>query len=38
LSVFTWGHTFLDLNGEKLEKYATAKNSAEVVELQRAFM
>jgi pre-rRNA-processing protein TSR3 len=38
LSVFKWGHTFLDLNGERLEKYATAKNSAEVVELQRAFM
>jgi pre-rRNA-processing protein TSR3 len=38
LSVFTWGHTFLDLNGERLEKYSTAKNSAEVVELQRAFM
>jgi len=38
LSVFTWGHTFLDLNGERLEKYAVAKNSAEVVEMQRAFM
>jgi pre-rRNA-processing protein TSR3 len=38
LSIFTWGHTFFDLNGERLEQYATAKNSAEVVELQRAFM
>lgn len=38
LSVFTWGHTFLDLNGEKLEKYSTARNSAEVVELQKTFM
>jgi pre-rRNA-processing protein TSR3 len=38
LSVFTWGHTFLDLNGERLEKYSTARNSAEVVELQKAFM
>ena len=38
LSVFTWGHTFLDLNDERLVKYAAAKNSAEVVELQRAFM
>lgn len=38
LSVFTWGHTFLDLNGERLEKYAVARNSAEVVEMQRAFM
>jgi pre-rRNA-processing protein TSR3 len=38
LSVFTWGHTFLDLNGERLEKYSTARNSAEVVELQKTFM
>jgi pre-rRNA-processing protein TSR3 len=38
LSIFTWGHTFLDLNSERLEKYSTAKNSAEVVELQKTFM
>jgi pre-rRNA-processing protein TSR3 len=38
LSIFKWGHTFLDLNGERLEKYAVARNSAEVVEMQRAFM
>jgi pre-rRNA-processing protein TSR3 len=38
LSVFTWGHTFLDLNGERLEKYSTARNSAEVVVLQKTFM
>jgi len=38
LSVFTWGHTFLDLNGERLGKYSTARNSAEVVELQKTFM
>ena len=38
LSVFSWGHTFLDLNGERLEKYSTARNSAEVVVLQKTFM
>jgi pre-rRNA-processing protein TSR3 len=34
LSIFTWGHTFLELNAELLENYATAKDSAEVVRMQ----
>ena len=38
LSIFKWGHTFLDLNRERLDGYATAKDSSEVVELQRHFM
>jgi len=38
LSIFVWGHTFLEINGERLEKYATAKNSTEIVELQQQFM
>jgi pre-rRNA-processing protein TSR3 len=34
LSIFTWGHTFLELNAELLENYATAKDSAEIVRMQ----
>jgi len=35
LSIFVWGHTFLELNQELLEKYASAKDSTEIVEMQR---
>lgn len=35
LSIFKWGHTFLDLNRERLEVYSTAKNSTEVVAFQK---
>ncbi|MEM3730500.1 MAG: DUF367 family protein [Candidatus Bathyarchaeia archaeon] len=38
LSIFKWGHTFLELNLEKLEAYAQAKDSASVVELQKRFI
>jgi pre-rRNA-processing protein TSR3 len=38
LSIFKWGHTFLELNHERLESYAKAEDSTEVVELQRGFM
>jgi len=38
LSVFKWGHTFLEINHERLESYANAKDSTEVVELQKRFM
>jgi len=38
LSVFKWGHTFLEMNCERLERYANAKDSTEVVELQKRFM
>jgi len=38
LSVFKWGHTFLEMNHERLESYASAKDSAEVVELQKRLM
>src|SRR3990172_1764271 len=34
LSIFTWGHTFLDLNADLLEWYSTAKDSADVVNMQ----
>jgi len=38
LSIFKWGHTFLELNEERLETYASAKDSAEVVKMQRQFI
>jgi pre-rRNA-processing protein TSR3 len=34
LSIFTWGHTFLELNADLLETYAAAKDSAEIVKMQ----
>lgn len=38
LSVFKWGHTFLEINHDRLESYANAKDSKDVVKLQRHFM
>jgi pre-rRNA-processing protein TSR3 len=38
LSVFKWGHTFIEINCERLESYANAKNSTEVIEMQRRFL
>ena len=38
LAMYKWGHTFLELNQEMLEGYSIAKDSGEVVELQRHFM
>ena len=38
LSIYTWGHTFIELNSERLEKYAEAKDSTEVVKLQGRFI
>jgi len=38
LSIFKWGHTFLELNKERLESYAKAKDSTAVVELQKHFI
>jgi pre-rRNA-processing protein TSR3 len=37
LSIFKWGPNFIVLNRELLDAYAQAKNSTEVVELQRSF-
>lgn len=34
LSIFTWGHTFLELNAVLLENYATAQDSAEIIRIQ----
>lgn len=38
LSIFKWGHTFIELNKERLESYANANDSTEIVELQRRFL
>ena len=38
LSIFKWGHTFLEMNHERLESYASAKDSAGVVDLQNRLM
>jgi pre-rRNA-processing protein TSR3 len=38
LAMYKWGHTFLELNHEMLESYSGAKDSADVVELQKQFM
>ena len=37
LSIFTWGHTFLDLNAGLLEAYAAAKDSTDIVRMQSMF-
>jgi len=38
LSIFKWGPNFIVLNRELLDAYAQAKNSVEVVELQKGFI
>ena len=34
LSIFVWGHTFLELNSAVLETYASAQDSAEIIKMQ----
>ncbi|MGO8806087.1 MAG: DUF367 family protein [Candidatus Bathyarchaeia archaeon] len=34
LSVFSWGHTFFELNSMLLDNYVLAKDSGEIVEMQ----
>jgi pre-rRNA-processing protein TSR3 len=34
LSIFTWGHTFFELNSVLLDNYSLAKDSGEIVEMQ----
>ncbi len=38
LSIFTWGHTFFELNGMLLDNYVTAKDSTEIVEMQQRLL
>lgn len=35
LSIFTWGHTFLELNADLLDAYSVAKDSTEIVQIMR---
>jgi len=36
LSIFSWGHTFLELNHALLENYASAQDSTEIIEMQKS--
>lgn len=38
LAMYKWGHTFLELNYEMLGSYANAKDSADVVKIQKQFI
>jgi pre-rRNA-processing protein TSR3 len=38
LDIFTWGHTFLELNQNLLDTYLTAKDSTEIVEMQKRLL
>jgi pre-rRNA-processing protein TSR3 len=38
LSIFTWGHTFFELNSMLLDNYALAKDSGEIVEMQNRLL
>ncbi len=38
LSMFKWGHTFIEINRERLEEYARAKDSMEITRLQASFI
>lgn len=37
LSIFTWGHIFIELNRELLNSYSRARTESEVVELEKAY-
>ncbi|XP_032662982.1 ribosome biogenesis protein TSR3 homolog isoform X2 [Odontomachus brunneus] len=38
LGKFSWGHSFLELNSELLEKYALCKSNEEVIAVQEKFL
>jgi pre-rRNA-processing protein TSR3 len=38
LSIFKWGHTFFEINCERLKDYAEAEDSTEIVKLQERFL
>ena len=38
LSIFKWGHSFLELNREPLDAYSKAKNSKEIIRVQKKFI
>ncbi|MEM3696383.1 MAG: DUF367 family protein [Candidatus Bathyarchaeia archaeon] len=38
LSIFKWGHTFIEINRDKLESYAKAKERGDIIKLQERFI
>ncbi|TRO53629.1 DUF367 family protein [Candidatus Bathyarchaeota archaeon] len=38
ISIFAWGHTFLELNKIFLDNYASAQDSTEIIQIQHSFM
>lgn len=38
LSIFKWGPTFIKINEERLESYSKARDSKDVIEIQRQFI
>ena len=38
LNKFKWGHSFIELNAESLDRYSKAKNSTEVVRIQGDYL
>ncbi|NLV12936.1 DUF367 family protein [Haloarcula argentinensis] len=38
LSTFSWGHTFLELNEEPLERYANCEDSSDVIDVQDDYL
>lgn len=38
LKPFKWGHAFIQLNQHRLDSYAKCKDSAEIIQIQKAFM
>jgi pre-rRNA-processing protein TSR3 len=38
LSIFKWGHTFIEINKERLESYAKAKERRDIIKLQERFI
>lgn len=38
MSKFSWGHSFLELNNELLQRYSACASSKEVLEVQDAYL
>jgi len=38
LSIFTWGHSFFEINSRLLDIYINAKDSAEIIEMQNQLL
>ena len=38
MSIYTWGHNFIEINREPLEAYSECRSSSEVVEVQKEFV